>query len=457
MYEIVQGYGRRRKDLANVVLFTAEELALTFNELGSQFEDVWYLIRNKKFPNNPLIRLPLDKIPLSYITRSDIDITEYLLEMEGLALPGLKGQVDYRYGEVYAWDAIYHGFDYQSINLDVHPRANIPEEDKPDLLITRPDLHYTTYGQYCLISVNGLFHYHTADLNGWLVKNGNVTKTKRLNKTHVNILDFSQVGKVELVPITTAMIRPSTVSSRLADNVYINVKKGYNKSLSRKTIGIVLGGYFHVLDHVIKRVSTDVVRIDMNGIMWETLYYKIKDVMNIDEFGLTDFGNDRVLGFELYHESTIKKLFTLHNSFIVVIDTPYLGVEEIPVGNLGIPNKYETAIKPIYPLRIAEGRYPAYHKQKEYDVWSISIDDNIVPLPVRYQKPFDDFHMIHNRIYPLNGEVYATAHFMRFYSYTSIDSNLAEKDRPKLPKTNMINEDVNNEYYTRVTDQYTLE
>lgn len=454
MYEIVQGYGRKRTKLADVVQFTDVEYRLTFNELSTLYTDVWYLIRNAKFPDTPLIRLPLELIPVEYISRGDIDITEYLVEMESKTIPSLNGKVDYRYGEMYAWDAIYHGFDYISISPDAHPRATIPEEDKPDLLLTKPDYDYRYFGQYCLISVNGLIHPHIADKNGWTVLGGNITKTKRLNKTHVNILDFTQIGKVDIVPITDKMIRPATVASKYSDNVYINVKQNYEGDLSRKTIGIVLGGYLHLLDHVIKRVSTDVVKIDFNSVMWETLYYKMKDITDVSHFGLTDFGNDRVLGFELYHDTTIKKLFTMDKSFIVVIDTPYIGIEEIPVGNLGIPNKYQTAIKPIYPLRIAEGRYPAYHKQKEHDVWAISIEDNIVPLPVRYQKPADYFHMIHNRIYPLNGEVYATATFMRYYAYTSIDSAMSEKDRPQLPLTNLVNEDINSEYYTIITDQY---
>jgi len=198
------------------------------------------------------------------------------------------------------------------------------------------------------------------------------------------------------------------------------------------------------MDHTYKQISDHSLKIDFNNIRWETLYYKMKEILNVDKkFPITELSDDRVIGFELYHDKTIRNLFKLTQSFIVVIDNPYVKIIEEAIGHIGVPKRYESGIPPLYPIRLAEGRYPAYKAIKNLDAWVISIEDNIVPLQVRYQREDDDFHIRHNQPYAVNGEVYGTAHYVRFIS------DQLKSDKPIKP---FIERDINDVYY-RTTDK----
>lgn len=448
MYRILKGYGRLRRNLGTVRTLTEQELQLPLNTLEQRYTEVYWVIDVPDL-NIEARMLTLQAIPIQYLTTLTKTIYDYLEDRrkEDITLesiPWEKGLPHYQRGEVYFWDADSRDFHYQLFSLEHHPDLPIPDEDKNEILVTREEIDYRQQGNYLLFTINGFIHRHSNERIGFIIKDGNKIRNRNPNDFHIGILDFSQIGKVEQVTITPEMIRPANSASSLADNLYIDVSKGYKGSLEGKTIGIVIGGYFHLLDHIYKRVSDTVIKIDFNHMSWETLYYRMKTQLDLSHIGLTDYGNDRVLGLEMYHDSTIIKLFTLSQSFIVVIDNPYLEVEEIPVGMTGLPHRYESAIKPIYPLRVGEGRYLPYKAIKEYDRWSIAVQNNIVPLQVRYQREQDTVHLIHDRIYPLEGEVYAMAHYIRILSDKIVTRN---EDEETSQQCNLIQENINDKYY----------
>lgn len=407
-YQLISAKGRKLNQPA--LIDDLDTSTIKLNQLLESYYDVYFIVKSKYKNHNQV--LYFDDLPLA-VQVSDQTIQEYLMGLGDNTLESLGDELPLHVrGEVYSWDVHSWNFIYESYSEGMHPKANIPEEDKEDLLLYHNvDKDHTEELTHSLVSVNGLFHYHEPFMGGWMIKHGNITRNKHPNSTHLNILDFTQVGSLELIRITDKMIRPSVEGASLKDAVYIDT----TKYLKGKTVGIVIGGYFHLLDHTYKKVSERMIKINFNNIKWESLYYKIKELTDLG-FSITDYGDDRTLGFELYHDTVITQLLTSPLSFLVVIDNPAIIVQEEPIGHQGIPGRYETGLPPIYPLRIAEGRYPAYKAIKEHDRWSIAVEDNITPLQVRYQKKEDKFNMIHNRIYPLHGQEYARAHFVRIIS-----------------------------------------
>lgn len=429
-YEIKYAMGRLKNNPGIVLQLSEEEThSVSLTLLNQKYIDLFWVIEHKTLPDFGVQTLYFNELPIDYQVSSR-SMDTFLVDYHNLPINFTKIVPQYYRAEVYSWDINSWGFDYHSMKLGNHPRASIPDEDKTELLITRKNTDMVHAGKHGLVSINGLFHYHEYDENGLLVVDGNTTRSKNRNQCQINLLDFTQIGELTLKPITREMIRPANQAVSLSDNVYIDV----GESMSGKTVGIVIGGYFHLLDHTYKRVTDTVLKIDFNNIMWESLYYKMKDILDIRHLNITDYGDDRTTGIDLYHDETILRLLTLSQSFLVFIDNPYLSITEVQLGDMGIPKRYETATKPIYPLRIGEGRYPAYKAIKEFDRWSIAVEDNIVPRQVRYRRHRELNDIRHNRIYPIHGETYATAHFMLIQSDREILSYIIDPYFIPLPR-----------------------
>lgn len=434
MYTLLKTVGRRLDENGLVDEIDASQVSLM--TLSQYYHDLFFVIKVDVYPKPKV--LWYKDIPLEYQI-SHLTIIEYLQQLNNKTIELQDTIPEYTRGEVYSYDVGSYPFEYYGSQLGAHKEARLEEEDKEDLVLSLPGKDHTVLGQYSLIAINGLFHFFDYNKDGWYILEGNKTRNKQRDKTHINVLDFTQVGKVKMIPITDKMIKqPGNVS--LKDNVYIDCEE----SFVGKTVGICIGGYLHLMDHTYKQISDHSLKIDFNNIRWESLYYKMKEILNLDKkFPITELSDDRVIGFELYHDKTIRNLFKLSQSFIVVIDNPYVKIIEEAIGHIGTPKRYESGIPPLYPIRLAEGRYPAYKAIKNLDAWVISIEDNIVPLQVRYQREDDDFHIRHNQPYAVNGEVYGTAHYVRFIS------DQLKSDNPIKP---FIERDINDVYY-RTTDK----
>lgn len=430
-YQLVKTMGRQIEKKAIIDEIDAGDIPIVM--LSQKYYDIYFVI---KAPVYSTTRVLYFKDLPQKIQTSMMSIRQYLTEVGQKTLPLSVTVPTHIRGEVYCWDAFQWNFDRLRIARGMHPRARIPEEDKKDLkLFKGNDKNYNHYhaGRNSLVSINGLFHYFDYDATGWLIHHGGDTITRRPNNSHINILDFSQVGELDTIRITREMIQPLKSGIALKEGFYIDTKR----NLLGKTVGVVIGGYFHLLDHTYKRISERRIRINFNNIRWESLYFQMKRLIDTSSFPITDFENDRTLGFELYHDETLLRLMELPQSFVVVINNPYVVVNEERVGHIGIPGRYETGIKPVYPLRIGEGRYPAYKVSKNWDKWCLSVDDNICPRQVRYQDESDDFHVIHDRIYPIFGEDYADAHFIRIYSDRTLNTRIIDPYFDPLSKTNL--------------------
>ena len=476
-YRLIKTMGRPFNNLA--VIDSVDATRISLLALSQLYYDIYFVVNRSDEKFNRV--LYFKDIPLE-AQISDDTIVQWLTKQGNKNLMLSTELPFHKRGEVYSWDALSFGFDYVGIKQGYHPKANIPDEDKPDLLLTKQGTDYLEVGDFCLIAINGLLHNFEVTENGWIVHGGNTTKYKHPMSTHVNVLDFTQVGRVYRIPIETNMV------SKLTDkDAYMALNRGFyintGVDLRNKTVGISLGGYLHLLDHTYKQVSDTTIRVNFSEIRWESLFYKIKELVDISSMPITDFKDDRVIGFELYHDLTILALLQLPQSFIFVIDNPNVSVTYEPVGHIGYPKRYESAIPPIYPLRIGEGRYPAYKAVKDFDKWVIAVEDNIIPLQVRYQKTFDTFHILHNRIYPTDNEVYATAHYVRILSDKDIkvrvlDELIDGKDkhlgglRPYMLKNHADDEEyikqdiyyipptlarvnLDDDYYKPVTDRFT--
>ena len=72
----------------------------------------------------------------------------------------------------------------------------------------------------------------------------------------------------------------------------------------------------------------------------------------------------------------IKNYLTLSQSFIVVVDIPYLTIETIALRSGGIPGMFTSYQEPKYPLRLDHGRMSEYWKVSETTRWSVTVHDS---------------------------------------------------------------------------------
>lgn len=306
----------------------------------------------------------------------EMTVTDWLASLGKKSLPtqDTLPEVNTRYARYRdAWSANYT---IQPVSKTAHWEVDLPKEDRPDLRLTREGVDYAHMYRQCMVSVNGLFHLTNLGHDALYVDDG--AKSGFLaNQNAVGLYQLGTVGDLEFVKITEDMVFTNNDKQKLADYAYLHL----DRDTTDKTVAVVIGGYFHILDYTLSRTGERVWRLDFNNLPYIERFYqsrKLIDLSSMEELMERSPNNpDQFLLSELYSDDVIRKYLTLSQSFFVIIDTPDLFVERMELERTQLPGRYVWHNYPIHPLVTSLGLMPEYWSVEEDDHYVIAVNDNL--------------------------------------------------------------------------------
>lgn len=268
-------------------------------------------------------------------------------------------------------DGFHAGYDIEPIAPNASPSANVAQEDKTWLYMTRDGTDYAGFYKNCLVNVNGLYHLTDYDPNGIYVVDG--MKSAYLSgRNQLGILSFADVGELSYIRITPEMVYKQKPEQQLRHNCYVDT----GVDLSNKTVFLVLGGYLHVLDPAtFHRVGNSAFAIDFMNYPLLTRYYESFNLIDLRPLGLesTDANLSQVAIDDLYSDEVLTKYLCLSQSFFVVLDNTEVFTETHTLRQMATPNTYISPIDPIYPLVLGAGRHEPYAYRPEWGQYAITV------------------------------------------------------------------------------------
>lgn len=270
-----------------------------------------------------------------------------------------------------------HDFSAELGSAGHHPETPLSDEEKVDIRLRRIGADYRRLARNGLVTVNGFLHRSDFNEHGLYVLKGGITR-KQSDAYQLGYLDLSPVGAMTILPITTDMVLPRTVGGTLKDSVILNVKQ----SLMGKTAFLVVGGWLHALDDYYRVVGDTTIAFDFHNYPWFKRYWQTKDYLDLSALGNLQLIHGAYDRDRLYADETIRRWFTLPQSFIVLLDTPEVTVGRVDLEDPQLTGRYYTRLKPELPLLVGDSRLCEYKATNERVGWvinpSVYLEDQLI-------------------------------------------------------------------------------
>jgi len=250
---------------------------------------------------------------------------------------------------------------------------NQPSE-RTALHVTKEGLDFNLFRQYCMVSVNGYFHFADTGANSSLVMGGGKTRTVS-NQAVMGVLSFKDIGSIESFPITPSMVYKQSDDQRYRHRVNLDV----GRDISNKTVILVIGGYLHILDHkTFYRVGDNTLTIDFDNIHFLDRYHESLKWIDLSSLPVqrTDRNPTQVGTDDFLSDENILAYMTLPQSFVVLLDNPDVFVDRQYVRTSPMPHRLIAFTDPIYPLVNGLGKLAEYWTTYEDKQWSLTTLDN---------------------------------------------------------------------------------
>jgi hypothetical protein len=303
-------------------------------------------------------------------------VQQWLDSIGNKALPfedKLPNEKEYLVRYAQAWHA---GYIAQPKGRNSNVNNGGSKFDKEDLILTHPKHPYALYDKYCLTTVNGYFHITDYTELGIRVVDGNRT-VRRANNNQIGVYSFETVGALTKIPITREMILPQKPGAPLSDAMYLKIPASVN--MTGKVPMLITGGYLQTLGRTFLPVADNMYRVEIGPSLMLDRYIQSIRELDIDNLGLTiDPKNPTLLSTsEMFSDETMYRYMTMSQSFLVLVETPSLFQEYIPIESLRLPGRFIDASGDNLPLVGAYGRMLDYHTIKETDTFVYAAVDNI--------------------------------------------------------------------------------
>lgn len=309
----------------------------------------------------------------------------------------------------------YHTQDFKAlaVNIKVHIDANINRDQKVDVLLYKDGLYRSDYDDIVDKSIticNGLLHKAIASDNGIYVLGAGGTTCR----THVNsfgILDFSDIGKVTILPIKNENIVKYMPGLDLADAIYLKIPEEY----AGKAVMVSIAGYLYYLGNVMSRVSETIFKIDTDKAnIIKRLYESSKYGFDISSVGLSCInGHPDIFLQETEQDAFYYALLTHIQSFFIIADVNDYHVEKILLENPKLPGKYLISRLPKYPLISEIGLLPNYNYRYIDGKFILHTDLLLRNNYIYTTTPWKQAKRLSFHIDPYNPRYYQQAHELR--------------------------------------------
>lgn len=258
------------------------------------------------------------------------------------------------------------------------PEAGIPRADKIDLRIHRdnPATDMQNVYDYCMINVNGYWHFTDTDGEYLYVHEGGKA-TKQYSHCTLGMLSFAGIGKIKQVAITEDMLYKQQTNSRLYDTAYFKLPDDVD--IEGKTVLMSVGGYLVMPDqNTLRQTGERTFSLKLKNLPLVERYYESRNWIDYEALGLDGSSrNESLINMtQFYSDAVMTKYLTMSQTFFVVVDTPELWSNKLFVARKGLPGMYTSGFEPQQPLMIGRGRVGVYWKIQEDGVWTMNVENN---------------------------------------------------------------------------------
>lgn len=329
------------------------------------------------------------------IANKNISVTTWLLSLDlrAIRLKSTPPNVTQRH--VFYMDAMRANYNFERIASDRHPDMLIDDVEKADLRLSRDDTDYNRMDEFCLISVNGLFHYTEPTPLGLVAYNG-VRGFETGRTFNVGIHSFTGLGRVTKIPVTADMVSRRDDVTPLRDVIRIT----HNANTHDKSVMIVIGGYLHSFDEVYS-VHNGYIDINVKRFLLpERLFDALRRTDMESIWPLMNNGELRSVTKEMLYSDEFINAYLMNNTFIVIVDTPVIHKELDLLVNDGIPGIYTTRMTPNKPMMAGYNRVCEYIPQKEFNTWVLHCAEphkSAFAFTTAYE---DDIEVYDEQLYP---------------------------------------------------------
>lgn len=299
-------------------------------------------------------------------------------------------------------DAIRARYKVNICKIGTNLPANYPQEDMPDLVLTRPiyQTDLSLIHSHCLVTVNGFVHMTDTDgEKAYVVDGGKTLQRSRMNK--LGIMSFLDVGRLTKVKILPGNIIPQNNTSTLYDRTFFSV----DVDLTKKSCILVLGGYIVMPEQgVFWQTGTNTFALDWTKIPHVERIYESEKTLDLTALNLNaDPLNPNLFSLpEMTSDTTLIKYMTMSQSFLVVVDKEYLVTKKVPIKHSNLPGMFIAYQDPTYPLFVGHGKLAEYWKtyEGESQRWSVTVADSYYQNFIISQQNRVNLNLVNNHEVP---------------------------------------------------------
>ena len=344
---------------------------LSISQLFAAYRRVFITLSNT-FLTAP-VTIELESLRINF-SASDLTIPQYLatLGSASLTIATTPATLTPRY--VKYSDAFRAGYKVKPVNLLSPNDDSLQDTEKTSLKLTRPNTDMEVFYKNCLVTVNGFFHMTDYDGTNAYVINGNASRL-RSRQNQIGIVSFRNVGNIECVPITNSMMYAQEANADMRIRTYIKL----NRDITNKTVMLVLGGYLLFLDgNSFFQTGNDVFALNFNRMPFIERFLESSIYLNFTELNLpVSTDNPAAISVtELMSDTILKRYLKLRQTFFVILDSPELFINRIPIKATGLPGMFITYSEPAYPLIVTNGKVAEYWKTFEDGQWAVNVKDS---------------------------------------------------------------------------------
>lgn len=295
----------------------------------------------------------------------NIRFPQWLALINNRVLPTIK-EPEFSYGEAWWSSACKSGWHVARAHPVSPSTENYTPADLTDGLLTKPSVSMEVYGDYILVTQNGLLHLSYPTDQGMKV----VDLTQSFyssGKDSVGVMSFTDIGKVQQVPVTIENLYPVDPNDNMMREFHVDTKT----DLTNKTVWISIGGYLHTdIDEVFAvNRETGLIGVNLEKIDIPRRIAHSSQYIDLSSLGIfiPDFAPTLFNLKDLKTHAVMQRYLTLSQTFVIIIDTQNIQVVREELEYTGVVGTYICPRRRSYPVFNQYGMFQYYAPSKIND------------------------------------------------------------------------------------------
>lgn len=305
----------------------------------------------------------------------------WLTQLGNRRLPTIDKAPKYVTEKVYCRDAVLAGFHVDPCEPYKTHKTDAAIGNKTNLYLQVSQKAIPVAHKRFLTTVNGMMHRCTGFEDGCHIVDGGVS-AMHYGACNVGVWSFEHIGDIHQFALTNDNVFKLQPSIPLSKSFVIKL----GRDIENTSIVLSLGGFPYVNPPFVSVVNAEygIIKVDTSKIDIATCLLQSRHRLNLTDLGLfdpTDTDENESFGKldtrDLANDVLVKKWLTLPQSFVAIIDTPDLTVQEHSAHWTGLYGVYEYHENPYHVLMDNYGRCPEYWVKKQHEAWIVLVEDPV--------------------------------------------------------------------------------